>query len=160
MDTPFFKANTKLPRGQYFYIQVGQKFYGGEVAETVEVKTDNRPVLTHSFEKGGRPSRALARRWAESGYNYPFRRGSSAARYARDVRKKTLAVYAQPMARIEPTITQQQTGYSSARLVDSQGEAKHYRVKKAVDSAAERLKAFYEGLDVKVTVRYEKGDSQ
>jgi len=156
---PILRSDEKLPRGSYFYIQVGHRFYAGEIAETVEVEVSNETPLVTYYQKGGKPSPALARRWAESGYDYPFRRGSNRARRARDVRKGTLATYAQPTPRTEKTFKDELTGKREPKLVDTKAEAKQYRRQDRVNSACERLRLCYEGLDVKVSVRYEKGET-
>lgn len=156
---PFLRSDEKLPRGSYFYIQVGHRFYGGEIAETIQVTVSNREPVVRYYEKGGKPSIALQQRWAESRGGYPFRRGSSHARYDRDKRKGTLATYSKPLPRAEKTIKNEFTGKLSPKLVDTIQEAKHFRRQDRVNSACERLKACYEGLDVKVTIKMEKGDT-
>lgn len=157
---PILRSDEKLPRGSYFYVQVGHRYYAGEVAETTKVVTDNQPVIVRYYEKGGKPSKALARRWADSGYDYPFRRGSNRARHARDVRKDNLATYAKAPPRVEKTTINQPTGKLHPQLVDEQSQCKQYRSQQKATSACERLKTCYEGLDVKVTIRFEKGDTQ
>lgn len=156
---PILRSDEKLPRGSYFYIQVGHRFYAGEIAETIQVEVSNREPVVNYYEKGGRPSAALRRHWAESGYDYPFRRGSRHARHARDKRKGTLATYAQPKPRIEKSFKNELTGKLSPKLADTVQEAKQFRRQDRVNSACERLKACYEGLDVKVTIKMEKGDT-
>ena len=155
---PILRSDEKLPRGSFFYIQIGHRFYGGEIAETVEVEVSNEePVVTY-YQKGGKPSPALAKRWEEH-HGYGFRRGNNRARRARDERKGTLATYATPKPRAEKTYRNELTGKHEPKLVDQLSEAKQYRRQDRVNSACERLKACYEGLDVKVTVKMEKGDT-
>lgn len=155
---PILRSDEKLPRGSYFYIQVGHRFYSGEIAETVEVTVDNQEPVVRYYEKGGKPSIALQRRWEANRANYPFRRGAGRARYERDQRKGSLPTYFKPRQCVEKSTKSEFTGRLSPKLVDTVEEAKKFRRQDRVNSACERLKACYEGLDVKVTIKMEKGD--
>lgn len=159
-DLPILRSDEKLPRGSYFFIQVGHRFYAGEQAETIDVEVSNQSTIVRYYNKDGRPSDELAQRWAESRRGYPYRRGSNGARFARDCRKGTLASYAKPLPRVEKTVKKEFTGKRHPILVDSLAEAKQYRSRDKVNSACKRLEACYEGLDVKVTIKIEKGESQ
>ena len=152
---PKMRSDEKLPRGSYFYIQVGHRFYAGEDRETRKVLvSDQEPGIT-GFQKNGRPNLALAKRWAESGALYPFRRGNNQKRRARDERKGSVATYAKPIARKEKTYRDEFTGKVTPRLVDTKEQAKQFRKKDSALSACEKLKACYQGLDVTVTVKME-----
>jgi hypothetical protein len=137
------KANEKLPRGSYFYIKVGHRFYSGEMAETIEVSIlpDRQPYD---------PRRG-------SSYNSVRRYGRQ---HARHERKGTLASYRKPLARPENVIEKQYTGRRLPQLVDDQNQAKQFRKKESVLNACNRLKSLYSDLDVKVTIEYEEGDTK
>lgn len=159
-NLPTLRSDEKLPRGSYFYIQVGHRFYGGEIAETIEVTVSNQEPMVRYFEKDGNPSIALQQRWAESRVGYPFRRGPNRTRYERDHRKGTLPTYSKPLPPIEKSIKNEFTGKLSPKLVDTIEEAKKFRRQDRVNSTCERLRKCYEGLDVKVTIKMENGESQ
>lgn len=153
---PNMRSDEKLPRGSYFYIQVGHRFYAGEKAETREVKVDptQASVLTN-FTKDGKRSRERIQRDTDYYWWTSRNRGASYTRAARDERKGTTPTYAKPRKRPEVIVRKEFTGKSTPKLVDSKEEAKQYRKKDSALSACEKLKACYQGLDVKVTVKIE-----
>lgn len=158
---PSLKANEKLPRGSYFYVQVGDRFYAGEMAETREVELDpsNRPALT-IYDKNGSFSQDL-QRYDRRRYWWASRsRGPRGARADRDARKGSTPTYAKPHKRPETIIRKEQTGKLVPKLVDEQNKAKQYRRKDLVQNACDRLKGVYGDLGVQITVRYEKGDTE
>ncbi len=138
------KANDKLPRGSYFYIQVGDRIYAGEQLETVEVeRRPDRPVAYDDFRS----------------YSY-IRRGSSKARSQRDKRKGTTPNYLKPYRRADPIISKELTGYKNPRLVDTVEQAKQFRKKESALKACKRLESVYSELDIKVSVKLHEGEVQ
>lgn len=158
---PNLRSDEKLSRGSYFYIQVGHRFYAGDVAEAIEVEVDptDKPVLSH-YSKDGSWSQQYRERLRNQYWWTSRSRGPRGARAARDARKKSTPTYAKPRERPEKIIRKEFTGKLTPKLVDTIQEAKQYRRQDRVNSACERLKACYEGLDVKISVRYEKGETQ
>lgn len=149
-DLPRLKANEKLPRGSYFYIQVGSRFYAGEEAETQEVKEvyarpprcerrGNRfgPVRDNFYGWGGLHGRTQTR-----------------SRVKKDSRLKRAAKYIQPDKTEKKEPRKEFTGRLHVKFVDEFEKAKHYRSKKLVDSACERLKTLYTDSGVKVSIRF------
>jgi hypothetical protein len=154
---PVLRSDEKLPRGSYFYIQVGHRFYAGEVAETIEVEVSNEEPFLGFFNKDGSKKPGYNARLYRDGYfSNSWRRGN---RSARDHRKGTVPTYMKPRPRPEKTIKNELTGRKSPKLVDELKLAKQFRRRDRVDSACERLRTCYEGLDVKVSVGYVKGES-
>lgn len=154
---PVLKANEKLPRGSYFYIQVGHRFYAGEQAETVEVEVSNEEPFLGFFNKDRTMKPGyLARQYREWHWS-PWRRGNRAAR---DRRKGTEPTYMKASPRPKKEIKQELTGRLSPKLVDDAKDAKKHRRQDLVNSACERLKAVYGSLDAKISVRYEKGETK
>ena len=156
---PVLRSDEKLPRGSYFYIQVGHRFYAGEEAETREIEVDptTKPALT-CFEKGGSKTQEYMQRLRNQYWWTSRSRGPRGKRAARDAQKKTTPTYALPRPRPEKVIRKEFTGKLTPKLVDELKDAKQFRRRDRVDSACERLRTCYEGLDVKVSVRYEKGE--
>jgi len=152
------KSNDKLPRGTYFYIQVGQRFYAGQQIEQIEVESDpsdERP-LTH-FEKDGRYTEVYRRR-LQNQYWWTIRsRGPKGNRRKRDVSKGTLPKYAQTRKRPEKVIRKEFTGRSLPRLVDELNQAKQFRSKDSVQSACDMLTTMYGKTGAKISVRYYGG---
>lgn len=160
MELPFLKANEKLPRGSYFFIQVGHRFYAGEEAETREVEKRNREPTLYQYDKGKRTLNSRQRRWYSQD-QWGWRSSKSyKTRNARDARKGTVATYRKPLPSKEKEVVQELTGRLNPRLVDEQNSAKKYRRQDLVQSACERLKVVYGGLDVKISVRFEQGEDQ
>lgn len=158
VDLPILRSDEKLPRGSYFYIQVGHRFYAGEVAETVEVKVSNNEPCLSRFEKDGTKTPGYSDLLYRRGYfSSSWRSGN---RSARNHRKGTVPAYMKPTQRPDPTIKNEITGRKSPKLVDEFDLAKQYRNKNKVISACERLRKCYEGLDVKVTIKIVKGESK
>ena len=157
---PVLRSDQKLPRGSYFYIQVGHRFYAGEEAETIEVEVDptDRPALT-SYRKDGSWSQQYRERLRNQYWWTSRSRGPRGSRAQRDSRKGSTPTYAKPRPRPEKEIRKEFTGKLNPKLVDTQAQAKQFRRQDRVNSACERLRVCYEGLDVKVSVRYEKGES-
>lgn len=160
MKVPYLKANEKLPRGSFFYIKVGHRFYAGEEAETREVVSDpsDRPALT-LHEKDGRHTADYRRRLRRIYYWTSRSKGPRGRRLERDVSKGTLPKYATQYKRPELEIRQEFTGKLSPKLVDGLDQAKQYRSQKKVDDACERIRTCYRGLDVKISVGFEKGET-
>lgn len=154
------KANEKLPRGTYFYIKVGHRFYAGETIEQVEVVTDpteHRP-LTYVTKDGKRTPefQAYLRRqyWGTTRSWGP--RGT---RRERDISKGTLPKYAQPRKREEKIVRKDFTGRHHPKLVDDESQAKQFRSKNSVEKACETLRSLYGETGAKISVLY-KGASE
>lgn len=160
MKIPYLKANEKLPRGSFFYIKVGHRFYAGEQAETREVVSDpsDKPVLTH-YEKDGTQTRDYRNRMRLRYWWTSRSKGPRGRRLQRDVSKGTVPKYAAQRDRPEPVITLEFTGKLTPKLVDGLDQAKQYRSQKKVDDACERIRTCYRGLDVKISVGFEKGET-
>lgn len=134
---PKMRSDEKLPRGSFFYIQVGHRFYAGENLEIREVEiTPERSYRNWD----GYVRDARARRDRQKG---------SLADYRKSNWEKDAGIFKPAEVRKEFT------GKSTPKLVDSKEEAKQYRKKDSALSACEKLKACYQGLDVKVTVKIE-----
>jgi len=157
MKIPQLKANEKLPRGSYFYIQVGHRFYAGEEAETREVEISNEEPFLGFFNKdGSKKSGYIAAQYRRGWWSNSWRRGKRAAR---DRQKGTEPQYMKPVPRPEKTTKQELTGRRSPKLVDEVKNAKRYRRQDLVQSACERLKVVYGELDVKISVKFEEGET-
>lgn len=137
------KANDKLPRGSYFYIQVGDRIYAGEQLETTNVERRVPPPPYDDFRS----------------YSY-IRRGTSKARSQRDKRKGTTPNYLKPYRRADPIICKELTGYKNPRLVDTVEQAKQFRKKESALKACKRLESVYSELDIKVSVKLHEGEVQ
>lgn len=148
MKPPFLKANEKLPRGAYFYIQVGPHFYAGEEAET-------RPVLVESDAKLRIMPKGSKRRY--SFFMNSRDRKASKTRIGKDVRNETQAKYLTPQQKVLPETKQELTGRLTPKLVETAEQAKKYRRQDLVQNACERLKGVYGDLGAQVSVRYEGG---
>lgn len=154
------KASEKLPRGSYFYIKVGSRFYGGQQIEQVEVLSDPRDErpLTY-FEKDGRKTEGY-RQYQVRQYWWSSRsRGPRGSRLERDQQKGSLPKYAEPRKRVEKVVKQEFTGRSLPMLVDSADQAKQFRKKEQVESACAMLQSLYGTVGANVSVHY-KGDTR
>ena len=157
---PILRSDEKLPRGSYFYIQVGHRFYAGEEAEAIEVEVDTTHRL-HYYGKNGERPNSRQRRWLSQDSRGWVGRSTRSyqTRHRRDIRKDSVPAYRKPLPKEEPEIRKEFTGKLTPKLVDTQNEAKQFRRQDRVNSACERLRLCYEGLDVKVSVKYEKGET-
>lgn len=158
---PRLKANEKLPRGSFFYIQVEDRFYAGEEAESREVEIKDTPSLNYYAKNGDRLNSRQRRWFSQDGWGWSGRSTRSyQTRHRRDVRKDSVPAYRKPLPKTEPEFRKEFTGKLSPKFVDEVKDAKKYRRQDLVDSACERLKAMYGGLDAKVSVRYQRGEEQ
>lgn len=155
-----FKASDKLPRGTYFYIQVGHRFYAGQEIEQRDVEVDpiEKPVLKH-YEKDGRQTQEYQRRLRNLYWWTSRSKGPRGRRRERDAAKGTLPKYAKPRVRPETEIRKEFTGRSSPRLSDDFSQAKQFRKKELVENACEMLRTLYADTGAKVSVHY-KGDTE
>jgi hypothetical protein len=153
------RSDGKLPRGSFFYITVGHRFYGGEAVEIKEIQSDpSRFIPLSYYDKGRKPSRDFLRYQRENWYNRRSR-GDQSSRARRDARKKTTATYAKAPPRVERVTIKEFTGVSMPRLVDSVDEAKRFRHQSRADSACERLRVCYKDIDVKISIHCYKEKS-
>lgn len=133
------KANDKLPRGSFYYVQVGHRFYAGESLDIIE-----REIIT-------RPERGIY-----SPYWHSRRHNS---RLIKDKRNNNLATYLEPK-KATKTIKRELTGTKQPKLVDDVREAKQFRKKNQAQSACERIESVYGALDTKVTIKLYEGEKK
>jgi len=154
MKIPQLKANEKLPRGSYFYIQVGHLFYAGEEAESIEIEDKESASLTKYEKMGGRFG---IRGWAWTGPSWRGRT-ETRARLKRARKKDLTPTYLKSPKRPDPVMKKEFTGQLKSKLVEEKEQAKRYRRQDLVQNACERLKTVYGDLDVKISVKYEEGE--
>lgn len=145
------KRSEKLPRGSYFYLQVGHRYYAGEEAvfEEVKVATTTRLVpfkKGENFRRGWNgfswtTPRKLLKRFRKTG-TPRYMQGQKPRPYTREEKSETRTVA---------------TGASNPILTDDLRKVKQFRRKAQAEQACERLKAMYGSLDVKVSVRLKEG---
>jgi len=158
---PAQRSDQKLPRGSFFYVQIGSRFYAGEQALIVEKEIDPRFASTLTYhDKNGSFSREYLRniknRWGLSRGLGP--RGPRAARNARKGKNPN---YAKSDRITSEKIKQKHfTNQLSPKLVDTVDEAKKYRRIFQAQKACERLKVVYGSLGINVSIRHVKGEDQ
>lgn len=141
-----FKKSEKLPRGSYFYVQVGHRFYAGErlVAEettkTTEVKAPAREVTDRHWWFIERKIPRSKRLW------WRTRHGLHIPKYLQ--------------SRKVVTTERQLTGERETVLTDNVNEVKKFRRLEQAQKACEKLEALYVGFDVKVTVKLFEGGTK
>lgn len=139
----------KLPRGSYFYLQVGHRYYAGEEAVFEEVKESEATIK--AYEKG----ESMRRRWGSYGWGTPRR---LLKKWARSGKPKYMDGSNDPYRRANKTETRVvATNTSRPILTDDLAKVKQFRRKKQAEDACKRLIAMYGSLDVKVSVRLKEG---
>jgi hypothetical protein len=154
------KANEKLPRGTYFYIQVGHRFYAGQEIEQREVESDptEHRALTQ-FTKDGRQTSSFRRQLSLTYWWSSRSKGPRGKRRERDIAKDSLPKYAKPRERPKKVIRKEFTGRSVPRLTDDFSQAKQFRRKDSVLNACETLQTLYGETGATVSVHY-KGETE
>lgn len=145
------RRSEKLPRGSYFFLRVGHRYYAGEQVETEEV-TESKATL-HSYDKGGR----YRSRWAYEGWGTPRR---LLKRFRKSGRPKYMDQGKSPYSRQRETETVTRTVVGSTKpiLTDDFGEVKQFRRRKQAEEACKKLEAMYRNFDVKVSVKLYEGE--
>ena len=154
-----FKVSEKLPRGSYFYIKVGHRFYAGEepVFETVKSEPTLSSPITY-FQKDGSHTkefteyRKMHHRLAVS------KKGPRGRREARDRRKASLPSYSIPKKK-QIVLNKRMTGEMIIKLSDQFDEVKKFRCKKAAQNACEKIKRTYGSLVDKIQIQYFQGET-
>lgn len=155
------KDSEKLPRGSYFYIQVGHRFFASfqDLSEEKEIE-DNFPPISF-FTKDGKRSPALETYQRKKYGYYTQKLGPRGRRATRDLRKKTLPSYAKTAPIVISKVKfKKSVGKLSPRLVDSVDQAKKYRRLSQAKNACEKLKRTYGSLVTNIQVRFYQGDTQ
>jgi hypothetical protein len=144
------KRSEKLPRGSYFYLQVGYRYYAGEEAVFEEVKEAEATINGH---RKGETARS---RWG--GYSWSPTPRKLLKKWARSGKPKYMDGSNDPYRRAHKTETRvMATNASKPILTDDLTKVKQFRRKKQADDACKRLIAMYGSLDVKVSVRLKEG---
>lgn len=151
MTATAYKRSEKLPRGSYFYLQVGHRYYAGEEAVFEEVKEATSTIGAYekgeNFRRGWRgfswspTPRKLLTRFKKSG-KPKYMQGHQKRPYTwdRETETRTMA-----------------TGTSTSLLTDDLTKVKQFRRFAQAEAACERLAATYSSFDVKVSVKLHEG---
>lgn len=136
------KRSDKLPRGSYFYVQVGHRFFAGYDHPHQEIKRTE--VITP-------PSAIAGRFWSP-------RRNSNWRYNVYQRSKHGMKIPAYQKTTFKVTSTQEPTGQVEIKLVDCPKSAKQYRTKAQAEQVQEKLERYYKDLDIKVSIRLHEGD--
>lgn len=155
------RGDQKLPRGSFFYVQVGSRFYAGEQALIVEKEIDPRFSATLTYHnKDGSFSKEYLRN-IKNRWSIARGLGPRGPRAARNARKGKNPNYAKSDRVSSEKIKQKLfTNQLSPKLVDTVDKAKHYRRIFQAQKACERLKVVYGSLGINVSIRHVKGEYQ
>ena len=154
------KASEKLPRGSYFYIQVGHRFFSGfsEMSQTREIGVIFPPITFYT--KDGKTTPELEKYHRQKYGFYSQKSGPRRRRAARDRRKGSLPSYSisppQPPSKIN---IREKSGLLEPRLSDSLDQAKRYRRLSQAKNACEKLKRSYGSLVTNIQVRFYQGET-
>lgn len=130
-------SNTKLPRGSFFYIQVGPKFYGGKAPVKATVNThavEMRPRMGGYFGRWGAAYRGFQ----------PDKPHCKPVLMASFTRGESVTVH---------------TGEYTTVMVDDVAEAKQFRRWSQVESVCADLTRAYADIGVKPVIHTHRGDN-
>lgn len=150
----------KTVRGTHYVVQIGNRFYKGEVPETIEGKEKlvDKPALKKLLKEKGIPKymqeEPKMSRYTMRAYRFSNQHGLPDVGYK--VKNKRINDWGLPSKTVEFEV---KTGRYLPEYTDAQDAAKKFRLKsKAVAKANELAKA-YEGFNPKVVfVDERKGD--
>lgn len=152
------KRTEKLPRGSYFYIAVGERFYAGKEPEIKEVK-DAAGYYAEAEGIGGYMKPKGGSYYDSMPYHMRVRRSEAeeAAKHPQ-WHKRTGVVYnAAREYTPRETPVKTLTGRVSSRLCDDVEGAKKFRRRIQAETACDMLNRQYGSLDIKVEIKLHEG---
>lgn len=156
------KRSDKLPRGSYFYIAVGERFYGGRdpVKETVSQKdflfdSAHNPWEGASYPKPRKAKRMFGDSWP--GGNERWRLNEARDAHSGRTRRATILNAKRLYKPLQGTI-EVLTGKSVPRLVDDIKDVKQFRRRAQAETVCEELNRMYGEFNVKVTIKLHEGE--
>ena len=137
------KASEKLPRGTYFYLKVGGRFYAGEEVVTKETRTTERD--RYSGYSG----------WDWWGNTHKWSQGTAKYLNARGWRIPRYHIEADKPAPKDPKVAV--IGHKP-RFTDDFKQAKQFRRRNQAEAACERITAMYADFDIRVSIELHEGE--
>lgn len=130
------RGNDKLPRGSFFYIQVGPKFYAGKAPVKVEVNTHRTEMLPRMGGYTGR--------WTRYRGFQPNKPHCRPVLYGVSGGEKVTV----------------HTGEFTTIMVDERTEAKQFRRLKQAEAVRDELARDYSDIGVQPTIQLHQGGTQ
>ncbi len=138
MNIKSIKRSDKLPRGSYFYLQVGHRFFGGWDHKHTEIEKTTTTLPSSAMQGSWCWGDRRRMSWRDS----PYQR----SRYGLKVPKY------QSVQRATST-ERNPTGVTEIVLVDDPKSAKQYRTKSQIEKVQVELERLYRDLDVKISIK-------
>lgn len=148
------KKSVKLPRGSYFYLAVGDRFYAGAETETALVK-DASAYYAEAEGVGGFMKPNGSGYYDSMPYHMRRRRIEAEEAVESPVRHKRIGTVYNIAREFTPrkTLVKTLTGRVNYRLCDEVKEAKKFRRRAQAELACDMLNRHYNGLDIKIEIK-------